>query len=153
MIRWRMERKGSLWTALVCSLVGLAIYLASSMTGYLAGKGLSAIVIVCTLLAWVCLAPVEPARLDGEQSTVASIRSLAAEVLLLIAFAVFAMSRVRLAADVYFIPVNYPPSEQTALNWSIVGVVGYAVAIVAVIVRFCGKPRTIAVSADSGAKV
>ena len=153
MISWHMERKGSLWTALVCSVAGLAIYLASSMTGYLAGKGLSAVVIVCTLLAWVCLAPVELARLDGEQSVVASMRSLAAEVLLLIAFAVFAMSRVRLAADVYFIPVNYPPSEQTALNWSILGVAGYAAAIVAVIVRFCGEPRPVAIPADSGSKV
>lgn len=153
MISWHMERKGSLWTALVCSVAGLAIYLASSMTGYLAGKGLSAVVIVCTLLAWVCLAPVELARLDGEHSVVASMRSLAAEVLLLIAFAVFAMSRVRLAADVYFIPVNYPPSEQTALNWSILGVAGYAVAIVAVIVRFCGEPRPLAISAGSGSKV
>ena len=153
MIRWHMERKGSLWTALVCSVAGLAIYLASSMTGYLAGKGLSAVVIVCTLLAWVCLAPVELARLDGEQSVVASMRSLAAEVLLLVAFAVFVMSRVRLAADVYFIPVNYPPSEQTALNWSILGVAGYAVAIVAVIVRFCGEPRPLAISAGSGSKV
>lgn len=153
MISWHMERKGSLWTALVCSVAGLAIYLASSMTGYLAGKGLSAVVIVCTLLAWVCLAPVELARLDGEQSVVASMRSLAAEVFLLIAFAVFAMSRVRLAADVYFIPVNYPPSEQTALNWSILGVAGYAVAIVAVIVRFCGEPRPLAISAGSGPKV
>lgn len=153
MIRWHMERKGSLWTALVCSVAGLAIYLASSMTGYLAGKGLSAVVIVCTLLAWVCLAPVELARLDGEQSVVASMRSLAAEVLLLVAFAVFVMSRVRLAADVYFIPVNYPPSEQTALNWSILGVAGYAVAIVAVIVRFCGEPRPLAISAGSGPKV
>ncbi|MCT6838523.1 MAG: hypothetical protein M3036_12835 [Bifidobacteriales bacterium] len=137
----------------MCSVAGLAIYLASSMTGYLAGKGLSAVVIVCTLLAWVCLAPVELARLDGEQSVVASIRSLAAEVLLLVAFAVFVMSRVRLAADVYFIPVNYPPSEQTALNWSILGVAGYAVAIVAVIVRFCGEPRPLAISAGSGPKV
>lgn len=153
MISWHMERKGSFWTALVCSVAGLAIYLASSMTGYLAGKGLSAVVIVCTLLAWVCLAPVELARLDGEQSVVASMRSLAAEVFLLIAFAVFAMSRVRLAADVYFIPVNYPPSEQTALNWSILGVAGYAVAIVAVIVRFCGEPRPLAISAGSGPKV
>ena len=153
MIRWHMERKGSLWTALVCSVAGLAIYLASSMTGYLAGKGLSAVVIVCTLLAWVCLAPVELARLDGEQSVVASMRSLVAEVLLLVAFAVFVMSRVRLAADVYFIPVNYPPSEQTALNWSILGVAGYAVAIVAVIVRFCGEPRPLAISAGSGPKV
>ena len=153
MISLHMERKGSIWTALVCSVAGLAIYLASSMTGYLAGKGLSAVVIVCTLLAWVCLAPVELARLDGEQSVVASMRSLAAEVFLLIAFAVFAMSRVRLAADVYFIPVNYPPSEQTALNWSILGVAGYAVAIVAVIVRFCGEPRPLAISAGSGPKV
>ena len=153
MISWHMERKGSLWTALVCSVAGLAIYLASSMTGYLAGKGLSAVVIVCTLLAWVCLAPVELARLDGEQSVVASMRSLAAEVFLLIAFAVFAMSRVRLAADVYFIPVNYPPSEQTALNWSILGVAGYAVAIVAVIVRFCGEPRPLSISAGSRPEV
>lgn len=43
--------------------------------------------------------------------------------------------RVSLAADVYFIPVNYPASEATALHISIVGAVCYLVGIVTLIVE------------------
>ena len=50
-------------------------------------------------------------------------------------FAVFVLARVSLAADVYFIPVNYPASEATALHISIVGAVCYLVGIVALIVE------------------
>lgn len=46
----------------------------------------------------------------------------------------FAMGRVTLVADVYFIPVNYPQAEASALNLSIVGMALYLVAIAAMII-------------------
>lgn len=60
---------------------------------------------------------------------------VAANVCLIGSFAVFVLARVSLAADVYFIPVNYPASEATALHISIVGAVCYLVGIVTLIVE------------------
>ena len=40
-----------------------------------------------------------------------------------------------LAADVYFIPVNYPQAEETALHLSIVGIVLYLASIIIMIVE------------------
>ena len=60
---------------------------------------------------------------------------VAADVCLIGSFAVFVLARVSLAADVYFIPVNYPASEATALHISVVGAVCYLVGIVALIVE------------------
>ena len=57
----------------------------------------------------------------------------AAVALLLYSFYEFVLGRVSLAADVYFIPVNYPASEATALHISIVGIALYVVADVAMI--------------------
>lgn len=53
--------------------------------------------------------------------------------LLLYSFYEFVIGRVSLAADVYFIPVNYPASEATALHISLVGIVLYIIADIAVI--------------------
>lgn len=43
-------------------------------------------------------------------------------VLILIGFYYFVVARVALVADVYFIPVNYPTSEATAVHISLIGV-------------------------------
>lgn len=58
---------------------------------------------------------------------------IAASVLLLVSFYFFVLSRVQLAADVYFIPVNYPASEATALHVSLAGVALYLIADIAMI--------------------
>ena len=50
-------------------------------------------------------------------------------------FAQFVLERVRLAADIYFIPVNYPASEQTSLNVALIGVACYLVAILLLVVK------------------
>ena len=55
-------------------------------------------------------------------------------VLLLYSFYEFVIGRVSLAADVYFIPVNYPASEATALHISLAGIALYVIADIAVIV-------------------
>ena len=64
---------------------------------------------------------------------------MAASVLLLVSFYYFVLARVQLAADVYFIPVNYPASEATALHISVAGAVLYLLADIAVIVKAFSK--------------
>lgn len=52
----------------------------------------------------------------------------------------FVMTRVTLAADVYFIPVNYPAAEADALHISIAGVACYLLAdIVLIVEAFAAK--------------
>ncbi|OZG59781.1 sodium:proton antiporter [Bifidobacterium lemurum] len=120
--------------AAVAAVVGLVVYLITSTTGYLAGKAMNVLPIVCTVLAVVALlAAVAVGSRLGELANDALL--IASEVLLVVSFALFTLDRVSLAADIYFIPVNYPASEQTALNISLVGVVAYLVAIVLLIVK------------------
>ena len=47
----------------------------------------------------------------------------------------YAMARVQLAADIWFIPVNYPEAEATALYWSVAGVALYLISFVTVTVK------------------
>ena len=74
-------------------------------------------------------------RAESYQDVVNDVLLVAANVCLIGSFAVFVLARVSLAADVYFIPVNYPASEATALHISIVGAVCYLVGIVTLIVE------------------
>lgn len=125
--------------ACVTGLIGLIFYIVTSTTGYLAGLPFSALPIVLTLLAIAIggvlfLIPEKLNRILEEVLLVALILLLIASCLL------FFNARVDLAADVYFIPVNYPAAEETALNVSIVGVVFYFLAIISTIVAgFCDK--------------
>lgn len=120
--------------AAVAAVIGLVVYLITSTTGYLAGKEMNVLPIACTVLAVVALlaAVVVGSRLSAVINDVLLVVS---EVLLVVSFAFFTLGRVSLAADIYFIPVNYPASEQTALNISLVGVAAYLVAIVLLIVK------------------
>ena len=71
------------------------------------------------------------AKLSG---TAVDVMMLFSIVLLLYSFYEFVIGRVSLAADVYFIPVNYPASEATALHISLAGIALYVIADIAVIV-------------------
>lgn len=115
--------------AAAATLIGLMVYLVNSTTGYMAGQGLSALVIALSVVAIVALAGNRlPAVLND-------VLLIGAEVLLLVSFAQFVLERVRLAADIYFIPVNYPASEQTSLNVALIGVACYLVAILLLVVK------------------
>ncbi len=68
-------------------------------------------------------------------------------VMLLVSFYWFISGRVSLAADVYFIPVNYPASEASALHISIVGAALYIVAdIVMIVTAFVKKKNRLTIS-------
>ena len=99
--------------AAVASVIGLAVY------GY-------------TSLVCLALRQFAGSKLPA---VVNDVLLVAANVCLIGSFAVFVLARVSLAADVYFIPVNYPASEATALHISIVGAVCYLVGIVTLIVE------------------
>ena len=119
--------------AAAAGLAGLVVYGVTSATGYLAGSATNPLPIVCTIAALLCLA----ARMfAGEKlpGVVNDLLLVLAALGLIASFTVFTLALVPLAADVYFIPVNYPAAEETALHTSIVGVAAYLVAIVALIV-------------------
>ena len=102
--------------------------------GYLAASATSTLPVVLTVAALVCLALRQFAG-SKLPAVVNDMLLVAANVCLIGSFAVFVLARVSLAADVYFIPVNYPASEATALHISIVGAVCYLVGIVTLIVE------------------
>lgn len=123
--------KTLLVTAVVAA-AGLAVYLYTSLTGYLASASVNTTPVLCTIAAIVLLAALAVAsdRFPGLAKGVAMGVSAA---LLLVSIYQFVLARVSLAADVYFIPVNYPAAEETALHISIVGIVLYLVAYIALI--------------------
>lgn len=120
--------------AAAAGVIGLAVYGYTSLTGYLAASATSTLPVALTLAALVCLALRQFAG-DKMPAVLSDVLLVAADVCLIGSFAVFVLARVSLAADVYFIPVNYPASETTALHISIVGAVCYLVGIVALIVE------------------
>ena len=98
--------------ATVTALAALVIYLLTSLTGFMAGKAMNIwpvvlkdIVIVLTGFA------------------------------LIGCISFFAMDRVKLAADVWFIPVNRPATEDLALYCSLAGVALYLISFVTVTVK------------------
>jgi hypothetical protein len=120
--------------AVAATLIGLVIYLVNSTTGYMAGQGLNALVIGLSVVAMVALA-VRVFAGDRLPEVLNDVLLVGSEVLLLVSFAQFVLERVRLAADIYFIPVNYPASEQTSLNVALIGVACYLVAIVLLVAK------------------
>ncbi|KAB8286638.1 sodium:proton antiporter [Bifidobacterium ramosum] len=144
--------------AVVCGVIGLAVYWVTSTTGYLAGQGVNAAVLACGAVAVVAL--IAKITLGSRLvaggvagGVLADLLLVGSEVLMIVAFAFFVLARVRLAADIYFIPVNYPAAEETALNISLIGVVAYAVAIIALIVKAFAKDRVAAGAAAADPRV
>lgn len=118
--------------AAAAGIVGLAVYGVTSTTGYLAASATDPLPIVCSLASLACVAALLFA--GGKLPALARdlLRAVAA-LGFIASFAILALARVPLAADVYFIPVNYPAAEADALHTSIVGVAGYLVGIIALI--------------------
>ncbi|WP_455616474.1 sodium:proton antiporter [Eisenbergiella sp.] len=134
------KKTGSLLIATIAALAGMIVYIITSVTGYLAASAFNPWPIVCTAASIILLAVIIflNRRL---QAGITDVLVILASILLLVSFYFFVLSRVQLAADVYFIPVNYPASEASALHISIVGVALYLIADIAVITAaFAGKP-------------
>lgn len=132
------KKNGTTLLAAIAALAGMVIYIVTSVTGYLAASAANPWPIVCTIAAIVLF--VAGILTTDKLSVVAhDVMTAGGFVLLLVSFYFFIMARVSLAADVYFIPVNYPASEATALHISVVGVVCYLVAAIILIARAFAK--------------
>lgn len=126
--------------ALVLAVAGLAVYIVTSTTGYLAGTAMNVPPIVLTVVAVAALV-VDIALGSRLPAVVRDLCVVGASALLAASIALFVMARVTLAADVYFIPVNYPAAEADALHISIAGVVCYLLADIALIVEAFAASR------------
>ena len=129
-----------LWGAAAAALVGMIIYIVTSVTGYLATSAMNPLPVICTVAA-IIIAAVAAVQEEKIPSVPYDILLVGISVLLLISFYYFILGRVSLAADVYFIPVNYPASEETALHISIVGAVFYLIADIIMIVTTFTKKK------------
>lgn len=127
--------------ASIAALAGLILYIVTSTTGYLAGSALDPLPIIFTVVALflTCVLIGASNKLHPVMNDVLVVTST---VLIIVSFAIFILARVRLAADIYFIPVNYPKAEEVALNISIAGFVSYVISILAMIIAaFSDKIR------------
>lgn len=138
-----IKKNGILLAAAILALAGMTIYIITSVTGYLASAAMNPLPIVCTVVAVGMLGAV----MFTNRNMVLVLRDalvMASSVLLLVSFYYLILARVQLAADVYFIPVNYPASEAAALHVSIVGAVFYLAADLAVIVMAFSRDKELA---------
>ena len=117
--------------ATVTALAALVIYLATSLTGYLAGSAMNIWPIVLTVAAIALLFAADKMKASAVKDIVIVLTGMA----LIGSLSFFAMNRVTLAADVWFIPVNHPEAEDTTLYWSLAGVVLYLISFVTVTVK------------------
>ncbi len=131
--------------AAVLAVTGMIFYIVTSVSGYMAGQTMSSVPVILTIIGVVVLiaAVILAGKLDGR--IIGGLLAVA-DVLIAIALCVFVNTRVLLFADVYFIPVNYPVSEGTALNLSIVGFVFYVLSLVCTV--FAGFGEKLVKSGD-----
>jgi len=126
--------------AAVVAVGGLLIYIVSSTTGYLAGRELDPLVLVASIVALVALV-VELTAGDRLSAVVRDVLVVGSTTALSVAMVIFLLARVPLAADVYFIPVNFPAAEEATLNLSLVGIGLYLVAVLVLIVEAFAAKR------------
>lgn len=129
-----MKNKKTL-VILASALVGLVIYLITSLTGYLVDTPFNAIPVVCTAVGMVLIVACDKVK----AGIVKDVLLVAGALALIGALSLFAMDRVRVAADVWFIPVNRPASEDVCLYTSLVGVAMYVVSVVTAAVKGFSK--------------
>lgn len=130
-----------LWIAAIAALIGMIIYIVTSVTGYLADAAMNPMPVICTVIA-IIIAIFAAVGEEKVNAVVYDILIVLINVMLLVSFYWFILGRVSLAADVYFIPVNYPASEASALHISIVGAALYLVAdIVMIVTAFVKKKK------------
>ena len=113
------------------ALAALVIYLVTSLTGYLKGSAMNIWPVVLTVAAIVLLFAADKMKPSALKDVVIVLTGFA----LIGCISFFAMDRVKLAADVWFIPVNRPETEDVALYSSLAGVALYLISFVTVTVK------------------
>ena len=113
----------------------------TSVTGYLTDAVMNPMPVICTVVA-IIAAVFAAIGEEKVNAIVYDILIVVVNILLLVSFYWFILGRVSLAADVYFIPVNYPAAEADTLHISIVGAVFYLVAdIMMIVMAFIKKKK------------
>lgn len=127
--------------SVVLLLVAMIVYIVNSVTGYMASVSMNALPIVFTLISIVLLGVliVIPDKLNH---WIVSAIFMVIVVLLTVSLALFITGRTDVAGDQWFIPGLDTAEKAACLNGAIVGVVFYALSIIAVIAAgFFGKFR------------
>lgn len=131
----------ALISTFVLSLIGMIIYLISGTTGYLAGLAFNVLPIILTIFSLIiCLLLFLFS--DKLNKIIEEILLFSLVSLLALSCVLFLYSRIDIAADVWFIPVNYPQAEKHTLVVSIVGVVFYMLSTISTIVAGFSKSLT-----------
>ena len=120
--------------ATVTALAALVIYLVTSLTGFMAGKAMNIWPVVLTV-ASSSIPRLFAADKMKKPSALKDIVIVLTGFALIGCISFFAMDRVKLAADVWFIPVNRPATEDVALYCSLAGVALYLISFVTVTVK------------------
>lgn len=130
----------AIWLSLIALIIAFGIFIYNSTTGYLAGQTIDLYTIIFSSLAIVVAFILALVKNKWEKHEWAvSLLFYALAIFTAIAIAVFAGSRVDLAADIYFIPVNYPATEETALYISFVALGFYVLAFIFAVYAGFGK--------------
>ncbi len=129
------------WITLASALVALIamiIYIVSSTTGFLAGSVVNSTPIILTVFAIAILvaSALLSDKIDGR---ITGAMLFVAVVLNSVSVCLFVVSRIQIIADVWFIPVNYPETEGTALSISLAGIIFYLISIAATCVAGFAK--------------
>lgn len=139
----KLLAKQTIWSYLLLAstillIPGFIIFLVNSTTGYLAGSKLSALVVTLTILAFLVgiLMPVFGEKLRK----FAGIGALLIAVMVGISIAGIAWTIEGVAADIFFIPVNYPESENATWALGLTSVIFYLLSFLsATVACFGGK--------------
>ncbi len=140
MKNWVSKQTKSTWLILasvVLALIGFIIYLVTSTTGFLAGRGLDVSLVLLSIISMVVLLVLFVFR--SKIKVFENALTIVGGILVAVSTCLFVYARISVAADVWFIPVNYPPEEATTLYTSIVGVVFYFLSFVCVFISSFGS--------------
>lgn len=129
-----MKNKKTL-VILATALIGLVLYLITSLTGYLVDTPFNAIPVICTVVGAALIVLSDKVKC----CLLKDVLLVAGALALIGALSLFAMDRVRVAADVWFIPVNRPASEDVCLYISLVGAAMYVVSVITAAVKGFAK--------------
>ena len=121
------------WIAVVATIAGFALYLISGFV-FSSKSPLGWQVIVASACAALLLAIVAYAG-ETLPKIIRDICIVGGGLALIVALAMFVLNRLEPAADVWFIPVNYPSAEKVSLYLSCVGLALYVVAYVVTTVK------------------
>lgn len=126
--------KQTIWSYLLLAasiilIPGFIIFMINSTTGYLYGSKLSALVVCLSLLG--IIGGILLAIFGDKLGKFAGVGYLLVAACAAISIAGIVWSVEAVAADIFFIPVNYPASEDTTWALAITSIVFYAIAFVA----------------------